>query len=262
MPLTHGQRGQDREDPPAEHRSERGAVVGVEGVPVGQDDAGGGEGRPDLAEEEIAVALHQLGGPGGDGGQLLGGTHAVRRRDLQAGGHLILQSRYPHLEELVEPLGEDGQVADPFQQREATVGHQIEEPGPEVQPRELAVDEPSRIGQRGHGTGRDRPRPRRSEGVARVVPTGGIPAVGGGHRLGIRPPRSATSVPDSTPTVTARVGRGQEGGQGYSLVGHARSFGGPGSLTRRRPGTGAPVAPALAPPNSGPTPVGSPGCRC
>ena len=69
------------------------------------------------------------------------GPQAVDRAGAHAGGDLVLERGHPDLEELVEQLGEDGEELGPLQQRHAVVLGQVEQTGPEVEPRLLPVGE-------------------------------------------------------------------------------------------------------------------------
>ena len=60
----------------------------------------------------------------------------------QAGVELLHEARDPHLEELVEVLAEDGEELGPLEQRQVRVLGQGEHAVVEVEPRELAVQEP------------------------------------------------------------------------------------------------------------------------
>jgi hypothetical protein len=67
-------------------------------------------------------------------GQPVGRGHRVARRDL------LLEPGDPHLEELVEVLGEDREESGPLQQRVAVVLRLEQHPAVELEPRQLAVD--------------------------------------------------------------------------------------------------------------------------
>ena len=54
--------------------------------------------------------------PGPDGPQRLARAQPVGGTGPQPGVDLVLQTGHPHLEELVEPFGEDGQELDPLEQ--------------------------------------------------------------------------------------------------------------------------------------------------
>ncbi len=171
-------RGEDGEDAAHEEVAEVSAVGLGQRVPVGQRHPGRGQFRTDLVEEGRAVPGHQLGGPGGDGGQLLAGAHPVGRADPETGRHLVLETGHPHLEELVEAFGEDGHELDPFEEGHPVVRHQIQQPGPELEPRELAVDEAARV----------------LEGRRQVLGTGPGPRV----------PVAATATPGGAPLPAGR----------------------------------------------------------
>ena len=170
--LVDGQRREHREDGPGEDLVEVGPVVRVQRVPVGQQHAGAGQGRLHPVGEDAALAGHQLGHPRGDGRQLLGRAEAVRRPGPQAGRHLVLEARHPDLEELVEPLGEDGQELDPLEQGLPVVAGQVEQAVGELQPRQLAVGEP--LGGLGEGDAVRHRRP--GVGPEAELPPGAAPS--------------------------------------------------------------------------------------
>ena len=89
-----------------------------------------------------ACAFDQLGHPLADGGELVGRAHAVGRRAGDAGRHLVLEPGDAHHEELVEVLAEDGEELGPLEQRHLGILGQREDPRVEVEPRQLAVQEP------------------------------------------------------------------------------------------------------------------------
>ena len=109
-----------------EHIDQVGSVVLVQRVPVGEDHPRIGQERNHSIQEDVALAIDEFGHPFGDGFKLRQRAHAVRRPGAQAGGHLVLQTSHPHLEELVEPVGEDGQELHPFEQRKAVVLGQLQ----------------------------------------------------------------------------------------------------------------------------------------
>ena len=74
--------------------------------------------------------------------QLLAGAQAVGRAGAHPRRHLVVEAGHPHLEELVEQVGEDGQELDPLEQGHLGVVGEVEQAGPEVQPRQLPVGEP------------------------------------------------------------------------------------------------------------------------
>ena len=57
-------------------------------------------------------------------------------------GQLLLQPGHPHLVELVEPLGQQHDIADPLGYRHPVVLGQLQDPLGVVQPRQLAVGIP------------------------------------------------------------------------------------------------------------------------
>ena len=67
----------------------------------------------------LGVEGLELEHPVADAFEDLGAAQAVRRGPGMARRDLLLESRHAHLEELVEVAGEDGQEADPLEQRVA-----------------------------------------------------------------------------------------------------------------------------------------------
>ena len=112
----------------------------VEVVPAREADAGLLERGRDLLGEHGGLAGHELVDARADRVQLLDLVEPVGRGDAQAGVDLILQRRDPHLEELVEVLGEDREELRPLEERQRRVFREREDAGVEVEPRELAVE--------------------------------------------------------------------------------------------------------------------------
>ena len=82
-------------------------------------------------------------------GEAVGGTHG------EAGLRLAHQPGDADHEELVEVRGEDRAELDALEQRERLVGGEVEHPGVELDPRQLAVEEARLGGERRLGTGSD-----------------------------------------------------------------------------------------------------------
>ena len=139
VPRVHGQRGEHREDPLGEHLPDPLAVGRRQGGPVLQHDAVLGQARAYLADERPPPALQQPLDGGPDGLELVGDGEPVGR-GADAGGQLVLEPGHPHLEELVQVLGEDGQELDPLEQAEVPVLGQGQYPAVEVQGGQLAVE--------------------------------------------------------------------------------------------------------------------------
>src|SRR3954451_23512604 len=116
-------------------------VLLVQRVPLRQPNADRGQLGHDALEERTPEAVEETGDALADAAQLLGGAQAVGSTDGDAGGHLVLQARYPDVEELVEVAGEDGAELGPLQQWRGWVLGQRQHAGVEVEPRQLAVDE-------------------------------------------------------------------------------------------------------------------------
>ena len=87
------------------------------------------------------VPLDQLGGARADALELLVGGQAVGAVGLQARGGPALEAGDANHEELVEVRGEDGEELGPLERQGRLVLGQLEHPGVEVQPGELAVEE-------------------------------------------------------------------------------------------------------------------------
>ena len=136
------QRRQHREDPVPEQPLAVLLLVPVEVVPAHQLDALVGERRDDLVAEQRGVPLHQLAGLGPDRLEHLAGQQPGGGRDGDAGRDPALEAGDADHEELVEVAGEDRQEPGPLQQRQPRVLGQLEHPLVEVQPGQLAVEEP------------------------------------------------------------------------------------------------------------------------
>ncbi len=159
------------------------AVVVVERRPVREPHPGLGQGRDEPVEEDPVLAGHQLLHPAPDDRQLLAGAQAVERAGAHPGRHLVLEAGHPHLEELVEQLGEDGHELDPLEEGHLGVVGEVEQAGPEVQPRQLPVGEPL-VAEGGDVRRRRRPSPARSPtGRRRPGRTGGGRGAGRGSLL-------------------------------------------------------------------------------
>ena len=83
--------------------------------------------------------------------ELLRGAHAVGGHRRDAGVDLLLEARDPDLEELVEVLTEDRDELDALEQWTGRILGEREHPRIELQPGELAVDEPRARGRQGSG---------------------------------------------------------------------------------------------------------------
>ena len=80
--------------------------------------------------------------------QLLGGRHRVRARLLDMPGKLLLESRDPDHEELVQARAQDTQEAQALEQRDLRIARFLEDPLDEGEVGKLAVDEVARLAQR------------------------------------------------------------------------------------------------------------------
>ncbi len=168
-----GQRREHREDAVLELLDQHLAVVLVEVVPARQHHAVVGQAGHDLAEEHLLEAGRQLGDPVADREQLLGRRATVGGGAGEPRRDLVLEAGDADLEELVEVLAEDGAELGPLEQRHRRVGRERQDPLVEVEPRELAVEEPLRAVGRGrhHLPVGAREQPGRGRAVARCVLT-------------------------------------------------------------------------------------------
>jgi hypothetical protein len=109
------QRGEDGEDALLECLDQELLVLLVQVGPRRQPNAGLGRRRRHLVEEHRLHPWQQLVQAVADVQELLRGGPAVGAGGGHTRRHLVLQAGDPHLEELVEVLGEDGQELGPLQ---------------------------------------------------------------------------------------------------------------------------------------------------
>ena len=109
-----------------------------------QHDAGG---REFHAQPAPLFLLRGLQPPDGlaDARKLLARGHAVVAALGDARPELAAQAGHAHHEELVEVVGRDRQEAKPLEDRMIRIGRLLQNAQVELQPRQLAVDEPRRI---------------------------------------------------------------------------------------------------------------------
>ena len=207
-------------------------------------DAGLGQRRARRSSRKTrSCAVDELARPGrGSSRSCSAGRAAVGRGGAEPGGHLVLQAGHPDLEELVEVLAEDGQELGPLEQRHRRVLGQGQDPGVEVEPRQLAVEEPlRRLGRRA----RSRSAVTSSAVHGRIVPivpgtsagrrawTLSVDGAGGGGRSSSGRPRSQSRMRFSrsaSRTTRSRLRRNCGSWGGSSTGGPA-----PGPGTRRSP---------------------------
>ena len=134
------QRSEHRKDLLAEHRVKLTQLLLADVLAAHQRDARVRERRDDLAVVDRQLASDQALDPGPDCPQLLQRGHAVGRGDRHRGQQLLLEARHAHLEEVVQVLAEDGQEANPLEERKPRISSHAEHPLVEVEPRQLAVD--------------------------------------------------------------------------------------------------------------------------
>ena len=142
---VHRQRGQHGEHPLLEDPPEVRPVGVVQIVPRREADVLLLEGRHQLLHERAIHASGEFLHPQADVVELFPRRHPVRRRRADAGGPLLLQAGDADLEELVEILAGDRQELRTLEQGGRRVLGQREHPCFEVEPRELAVDEPGGV---------------------------------------------------------------------------------------------------------------------
>ena len=144
------QRGQHREDALVELLLEEREVRRVQRLDRAHDpDPLLLERRHELGGEDVRRAGRQLLRALPDPLELLGGRPAVGRTLDHAGLDLLLQARDPDLEELVEVVREDRDELQPLEQGQRGVLGQREHAGVELEPRQLAVEVPSVVGEFG-----------------------------------------------------------------------------------------------------------------
>jgi hypothetical protein len=190
----NSQRGQHGKDVGEEMLLEPGHVGGREIRALDDRHAFCGQELAHLAPDVLLLGLK--GEPGRrDTLQLLRRSQPVDRPGRDTLAHLGAQARDPHHEELVEIVGRDRQEPQPLEQRMGGVLRLLQHPAIELQPGELAIDEPAgmtgqrfrRVGPARVGTGRGHRRPgvRLRLGRAAVV-HGSLLLRCGAFRPGIR----------------------------------------------------------------------------
>ncbi len=144
MSLIDGERGEDREDPAGEDVAQVCAVGVPERAEIHDLEPSPCKCRTDLIREDPRGTRHQVDGAGPDRLQLLGWAEPVGRPGAEPRRDLVLEAGDAHLEEFVEPLGEDRQELDALGERDPLVRRQVEQTRTEGQPGQFAVDEPVR----------------------------------------------------------------------------------------------------------------------
>ncbi len=213
VPGVDRQGREHREDLAAEDVGQVLTVGIVERRPVRHPDSGLGQTGHDGVEEDGRLAVDELGHALADGTQRLARSQPVRRSGPQAGVDLVLQPRHPHLEELVEALGEDGQELHALQQWHPLVVGEVKEPGPEFQPRQLPVREALRA------AGRDTVLHLRRSAYRRRLPRRWT---GGSGRAGARRRFRGLHQTSRVPPVGARQGSQVPGSGRGPAVGSGR----------------------------------------
>ncbi|EFX59988.1 hypothetical protein DAPPUDRAFT_346030 [Daphnia pulex] len=170
-----GQRGEDREDAAVELGPEVLLVETVELVPLAESDAAFGENGNDLVEEDAVGPSREHRHLARDQADLLRRREPVGAQVGDPGLHLVEQACGPHLEELVEILAEDGEELGALERRRGGIGGDGEDAFVELEPRQLTVDESTRISFHGvngtdvsrHSFGAERLQPARRGSVPR-----------------------------------------------------------------------------------------------
>ncbi len=141
MRRIHRQRREDRKDLIVEDLGQ-GVPVGLgQVVPAADRHVLPAERRHQLVQEQIGHPVIERLDPFADLLDGLGRRQSVLGTHLDPGRDLLLQSGDAHLEELVQVLTEDGQELQTVQQQGRRVLGDGEDPGVEVEPGELAVEE-------------------------------------------------------------------------------------------------------------------------
>ena len=148
MPGVHRQRRQDGEDLLLEHAEDPRPLGGIEVLDAREVKAGPGETGNDRRLEHLVAALHEADALDADVRELLRGAAPVRRPRPKPGRDMVLEAPDAHLEELVEPRGQDGHELHALEERERGVRRKIDEAIGEVEPRKLTVEEAVRARQR------------------------------------------------------------------------------------------------------------------
>src|SRR4026209_363817 len=142
MSRVYGQRGQDREDLLLEQRVEVGPVGGVEVVPARDSDPRRGEVGPGALGQALGALGDELPDAGVDPAQPVARCLLVRSGRSDPGLEAHLQTPDAHLEELVQVVAEDGEELGALEHGQAGPVGQRQDSLVEVEPGELAVEEP------------------------------------------------------------------------------------------------------------------------
>ena len=135
------QRREHREDPVAVGGADVGALARGQVVPADEGDARLGERRHDVGREGACLLDHEAVTGLEAAGEHVLGVEPAGRGHGHAGGDAALEAGDAHHEELVEVAGEDRQEAHALEQGQRGVVGELEHPGVERDPRQLAVEE-------------------------------------------------------------------------------------------------------------------------
>ena len=141
MGRVEPERGQDRKDEVRKELLEEDSLRRRQVAKAHQLDAVPGELRQDLLQQQRPLLLLARTHSRADLGQLLRRCPAVGRETLRPALLLQLQSPDPLHEELVEVAAEDGDELEPLEERNGRILRLGQNPGVELEPRELAIEE-------------------------------------------------------------------------------------------------------------------------
>src|SRR6516165_153692 len=194
-----GERGQQRENLPKEMVFEPGLFFFRHIRRFDQHDALLGQHLPQLAPALLLIACQHADGLS-DAGELFRRSEPIRALDRNAGALLALEAGNADHEEFIEVVGGNRQKPNTLEQGMGVVCRLLEYSAVELEPRQLAIDEPFRAreeleGGRSLGAGRDRVSP------GFLFHNNDLAAVSHGPKMRMR---SATPPPSSLATHLIR----------------------------------------------------------
>ncbi len=145
VPGVDGERRERREHVVREVGARRGGLLRGEVARRHDEQPGAGElgnellapGPPSLLDERVRARRHRR--------ELLGREEPVRRGLGDAARDLLLQPGDPDHEELVEVRADDAEELEALEERQRAIARLLEDALVELEPRELAVDEETRV---------------------------------------------------------------------------------------------------------------------
>ena len=146
MPLIHGKRRQDGKHGLVEDHRRRLFFLFGQFVPSEEMDALGGQGRLDGPVIPFRLPVQHLLDRGMDGVEKPLGRLLAHVRAFHSGPDLLAQAIDPLHHELVQVRGGDGEEVDPLQERSPFIQRLVQNAPVELQPIQVAVQEPGSIG--------------------------------------------------------------------------------------------------------------------